>query len=99
MTSRPTSTLATCNFRGDVTIAPPVPTTLILDSENVIDTITAIAEKYLQTKEQGKYARAAREDTVDGEKVPGEQVIGQLLDMRIILLMMVIDPLVNLDLF
>ncbi len=93
--SRPTSTLPPCSYPtigGDVTIAPPVPTTLVPDSENVIDTVTAIADTHLQTKERGKYARAAREDTVTGEKVPGERVIGQLLDRRIVLLAMVIDP-------
>lgn len=77
---------------GDITIAPPIPATPIPDSEDVIETVTAIAATHLQTKERGKYVRPAREDKVTGVKVPGEQVIGQLLDRRIILLAMAIDP-------
>ena len=36
--------------------------------------------------------RAARKDSVTGVKIPGEQVIGALLERRVVLIAMVIDP-------
>lgn len=77
---------------GDVTIAPPPSPATILPSEDVIDKVTANADQHLQKKERRKYARAAKEDPVTQQTIPGESILGELLDKRIILLALAIDP-------
>ena len=67
----------TCGF--DVTIVSTLPDLDLSSSEDVITTVTANADTHLQKKERAKFMRANKKDTVTGELIPGEQVMGEMV--------------------
>ena len=68
--------------RRDFTGTPP----------NVIESVTAAAKSHLQTRERKKFMRDSKKDTVMGELIPGQRVMGDLVRSDVVLIPMAIDP-------
>jgi len=86
---------ATCPYNtmsGDVTCIKPVEDTALMVSANVKETVTAAAVKHLQNHERLKLMRAGTTDAATEDKIHGDVLIGELIQRRIILLPMPIDP-------
>ena len=82
---------STCG--GDVTIVRPVPPSDLSSSEDVIDTVTAAAEQHLQKwGERKKLMRVATDDPFTHSKIPGDQLIGEILQANTILIPWAFDP-------
>ena len=82
---------STCG--GDVTIVRPVPPSDLATTEDVIETVTAAAEEHLQQwGERKKLMRVATDDPFTHSKIPGDQLIGEILDANTILIPWAFDP-------
>ena len=77
---------------ADITIAPPPPASDFSESVDVCETVTAAAEKHLQTKERQKLMRSNRVNPTTLEVIDGDNVIRQLVQAMIIMIPFAIDP-------
>jgi len=77
---------------GDITITPPVPLSDFSTSDDVIESVAAAAETHLQTRERKKFMRDGKKDTITGELIPGQRVMGDLVRSDVVLIPMAIDP-------
>jgi hypothetical protein len=85
----------TCTYNilgGDVTCIKPIEDTALVVSVNLKETVTAAAVKHLQTHERLKLMRNGTTDAATDDKVRGNILIGELIQKRIILLSMPINP-------
>ena len=84
-----------CPYSGhgiDVTVTHAVSTKPNLNPVNILTTVAALAEKNLQEAERGKLQRDGTTDVDTGRPVKGDELIGQLIDQRILLTPLAIDP-------
>ena len=77
---------------GDVTCIKPVEDTALVVSANVKETVTAAAFQHLQTYERLKLMWNGTIDAATKDKISGDILIGELLQHKLILLPMPIDP-------
>ena len=87
---------STCPFDTvgwDVTIVPPVPPSPVSGPlVDVIESVTAAAEQHLQSRERMKLNRSGDKDPATGRAIPGDEVMGGILDANAVLIPMAIDP-------
>ena len=86
---------ATCPYNtmgGDVTCIKPIEDIAIVSSTNVKETVMATAVKHLQTYARLKLMRNVTIDAATEDKISGDRLIGELLQRKIILIPMPIDP-------
>lgn len=77
---------------GDIVIAPPTKQPAIQHTQNVITTATDAFEANLQIKELRKLMWSADTMPDSDEKIPGERVIGELVNKSIVLIPRGVDP-------
>ena len=70
----------------------PIEDTALVVSANVKESVTAAAVRHLQTHERLKLMRNGTTDAATDDKIRGDILIGELIQKRIILLPMPIDP-------
>ena len=91
-TSHSSCPYSTCGI--DVVITHSRPTLSLARSNDVIETVTAAAERHLQKAERKKLQRDGIDDDDDAHTsaVSGDTIIGDLVNKGIVLLPMAIDP-------
>ena len=79
---------------ADITIAHNCKTTYTFEHlENAITSLTAVADKHLQSFESNKLKRRnKRDDSPNHNTIHGDTIIGELLSQNMILLPIAIDP-------
>ena len=78
---------------ADITITShPLSPTFPLSSTDVIQKLTANADSHLQLAEKRKLGRVTKRDPTTGAPIPGDDVIGDILEQNMVLLPFAIDP-------
>ena len=77
---------------SNVMITPPVPPSDFTTSDDVIESVTATSESHLQTREQEKVMRDGKKDATTGEYIADKCIMCDLVQTKVVLIPMLIDP-------